>query len=178
VIGSGTASPEATTTALELVQLLGASPYFADPVENDGLMSMIHVLPQMLSAALLKASQDTPGWREARKLASSAYYQASNVFDQDDIEQSLATALVHNQENTTRVINELLRSLVEIRDLPANLSEGEIQDYFKALQQERDRWLEDKKTSGWIELPRAELRQEGILSRLLGIKRPVQESKD
>jgi prephenate dehydrogenase len=178
VIGSGTASSEAISTALGLVQLLGASPYFSDPVEIDGLMSMIQILPQLLSAALLKASQDTPGWREARKLASGAYYQASTPFDQEDIEQALAAALVYNQENSTRVINELIRSLVEIRDLAADSSVEQIEDYLTALKQERDLWLADKKTSSWIEFPRVEVERKGIFSQLLGIKQPKKDPKD
>ena len=55
--------------AADLTRLVGADPLFADPVEVDGLMSATHLLPQLLAAALLNATIDQPGWREAQKLA-------------------------------------------------------------------------------------------------------------
>ena len=71
---SGTRSSEgAVNAAVSLVQLLGASPYFTDPAEIDGLMTMTHIMPRLLAAALQKTIHDAPGWREARKFAGKAY---------------------------------------------------------------------------------------------------------
>ena len=58
---------QAVNFATDFVQLLGASPLFIDLQENDGLMTATHLLPQLLSIALLNATIDHPGWGEARK---------------------------------------------------------------------------------------------------------------
>lgn len=178
VITSQTASQKAINMATNLAQLLGALPYFSDAGEMDGLMSMIHLMPQVLAAALLKTSLDAPGWREARKVAGKPYYQLTNAFGQDELPDALASSLINNQENTTRLINDLIRALIEIRDLSDSTGKGELEESFTKLQQGRDLWLADRKEGKWIEKPKIETRQVGILSQLLGFRGPKPPRED
>jgi hypothetical protein len=67
-------APEAAVTvAMDFVHLLGAEAVLADLMESDGLMSTTHLLPQLVSASLLNATIDQPGWLDARKMAGRAY---------------------------------------------------------------------------------------------------------
>jgi len=172
VITSQTASTQAINTATNLAQLLGASPYYSDAGEMDGLMSMVHLMPQVLAAAMLKTSLDAPGWREACKVAGKPYNQLVNPFGQDELPGALASSLSNNQENTTRLINDLIEALVEIRDLSDQTGQGELEESFTKLQQGRDLWQADREDGKWIEKPKIETRQGGILSQMLGFRRP------
>ncbi|MEP7198239.1 MAG: prephenate dehydrogenase/arogenate dehydrogenase family protein, partial [Chloroflexota bacterium] len=49
-----TAPPEAIQIVVGLVELLGATPYFVDPLEHDGLIGVADHLSFVLSAALLR----------------------------------------------------------------------------------------------------------------------------
>ena len=178
VVGRSGTSQEAFNAGVNLARLLGAYPFFSDPAEIDGLMTMTHILPQLLAASLLKTSQNTPGWRDARKLAGKPYHQASNAFGQDEIPGALAAALIHNRENTSRVINEMIRVLVEIRDYDESITEEELGEQFRDLQRERDLWLADRREGSWIDTPKAEIRKEGIFAQLLGIRKPKGLTKD
>ena len=51
------------------MSLLGALPLLMDTAEADGIFSGMHVLPQLVAAALLDTTVDRPGWQDARKLA-------------------------------------------------------------------------------------------------------------
>lgn len=167
------ASTKAINMAANLAQLLGALPYFSDPIEIDGLTSMVHLTPQILSAALLKISLDTPGWREARKIAGKPYYQLTQTFDQDDLPQALAAAIFNNPENTTRLINDLIRVLVELRDLTETPDQEKLADSLIKLQQGRDLWLDDRREGRWIDTPKVERGdRRGVLSQLLGFREP------
>ena len=169
------ASTQAINTATNLAQLLGAVPFFSDPVEIDGLNSMVHLTPQILSAAMLKISLDTPGWREARKLAGKPYYQLTQSFVQDDMPGALAAAILKNPENTNRLINDLIRALVEIRDQIETTDQEQLEDAFNKLQQGRDLWLDDRKQGNWIDTPRVDGgKRRSMLSQLLGIRDPRQ----
>jgi prephenate dehydrogenase len=156
--------------ASNLAQLLGAQPYFSDPIEMDGLMTVAHVLPQLLAASLLKTSQETPGWREIRKIAGKAYSDAGRSFGQDEISGALAAALLHNRENITRVIDELIDTLVEIRDLPETAEQEALTEIFEGLQRERDLWLDDRRKGRWGDIPQSNIQRVGILSQLLGFR--------
>jgi prephenate dehydrogenase len=169
---------EAINLAVNLVHLLGASPYFSDPVEIDGLMTTTYLIPRLLAATLLKSSQNSPGWREARKVASKAYKQLTNSFAQDEIAGALAAALLGNQENITRVLNDLIRELVDIRDMAGETSQEELKEFFTKLQQGRDIWLQDREAGDWIEAPRTEIQKRNMLADLLGFRTRSKPKKD
>jgi prephenate dehydrogenase len=172
IVGGRKTSEKAVDMAANLAHLLGASPYFSDPAEIDGLMTITHLLPRLMAASLLKVSQDTPGWKEARKIAGKAYSQVSNPFAQDEIAGALAAGVIHNPENTKRVINDLIRVLIEYRDFDGTAGQDELEESLTKLQQGRDLWLDDRRTSSWIDTPKIEVRRGGILSRLLGFRGP------
>ena len=178
LITDHTANTRAINLATNLAKLLGASPYFGDAGEMDGLMSMVHLMPQVLAAAMLKTSLDASGWREACKVAGKPYYQLINPFGQDEMPGALASSLSNNQENATRLINDLIRALVEIRDLSDQTGQGELEESFKKLQQGRDLWFADREEGNWIDKPKIETRQGGVLSRLLGFRGPKPSKED
>jgi prephenate dehydrogenase len=176
---SGTRSSEAAVNAtVSLVQLLGASPYFTDPAEIDGLMTMTHITPRLLAAALLKTTHDAPGWREARKFAGKAYTQVTNPLTQDDAPGALAAAVIYNQENTTRVLNDVIRTLVEIRDLSETPGQKELEELFAKLQKERDLWWADRRESRWTDIKMDEIPRRTLISQLFGIGRRDPRRKD
>ncbi len=85
---------------------------FADPLEMDGLMSATHLLPQLMSAALLNATIDQPGWREARKVAGRAYAEASApIAHLANEPESLGAASILNRENLLRLLDSAIASL-------------------------------------------------------------------
>ena len=178
VITGNKASNKAINMATNLAQLLGALPYFCDAAEMDGLMSMTHLAPQVLAAAMLKISLDAPGWREAQKVAGKPFYQLTNSFGQDELPDALASAMVNNPQNISRLINDLIRSLVEIRDSVDAASQDELESNFTKLQQGRDLWIADREDGSWIDRPKVETRPQGVLSQLLGFRGPKQKSED
>lgn len=178
VVTSQTASNKAINMATNLAQLLGALPYFSSAGEIDGLMSMTHLMPQVLAAAMLKTSLDAPGWREARKVAGKSFYQLVNPFGQDELPGALASSLVHNQENATRLINDLIRTLVEIRDMTESTSQEELEESFTKLQQDRDLWVADREEGKWNEKQKIEPRKGGILTQMLGFRGPKPSRED
>ncbi len=178
VVSGNQTNPEAVNMAVNLVQLLGASPYFTDPAEIDGLMTMTHIMPQLFAASLLKTTQDSPGWREARKVAGKPYTQVTSPFSQDDVAGALAAAVIYNQENTSRVMNDFIRTLVEIRDLSETADQENLEDLFTNLQKKRDVWWADRQESSWIEFPKRDIPRSNFLARLFGFRKRNPPRKD
>ena len=169
VVSQNSASGKAVKRAVTLVGLLGAASYFSDPVEIDGLMTMTHIIPQVLASALLQISLDTPGWREARKVAGKAYTQVTNSLTQGDAPGALAASLIYNQENTARLLNDLIRTLVEIRDLSETPGQTALTDMFTKLQEERLLGWGERQESRWIGAEMSEIPKQSMLKQLLGI---------
>ena len=74
------ATSEAVKLATDLAKLVGATPLFFDMVELDSLMAATHLLPLLLSAAMLNSTVDQPGWIEARKVAGRAFAEVTSRF--------------------------------------------------------------------------------------------------
>jgi prephenate dehydrogenase len=170
IVGGKKTSEKAVNMAANLAQLLGASPYFSDSAEIDGLMTVSYFLPRLMAASLLKVSLDTPGWKEVRKLTGRAFSQVSSPLGQDEITGALAAGMINNPENTKRVLNDLIRVLIDFRDLDESVGQDQLEESLTKLQQGRDLWLDDRKKGSWIDMPKTEYRRRGMLSQLLGFK--------
>jgi len=140
---------EAVKLATDLVELLGAQAILSDSMEADGLLASTHILPQLIAAALLDATVDQPGWRDARKMAARPYATAAAAFACQDEAGSLGVAALKNRENVVRVIDAYLTSLKDLRD---KISAGDdasvatfLEDAFKA----HTRWLNERSKADW-----------------------------
>jgi prephenate dehydrogenase len=100
--------------AADIVEALGAKPYFMDAAEHDGLVAGSQNLPTLLSAALMSVTSGSQAWKEMRKLAGNQYY-ASTLLMAGSGKQVAAEAL-SNRENTVYWIDAVLAELTSYRD--------------------------------------------------------------
>ncbi len=140
---------EAIKLAADLTQLLGASPMFMDLAEADGLMSMAHVLPHLLAAALTQSTIDQPGWAEMRKLAGQPYALSAGLAEREEFVHGLPDAVFNNRENTLRVLDRYVQELITLRDLLAGEEETHLTDYLKQSQAGYQRWLSERRRGNW-----------------------------
>jgi prephenate dehydrogenase len=167
--------------ASDLTRLVGASPLFADPVEIDGLMSAMHILPQLMAAALLNATVDQPGWREARKVAGRAYAEASApVAHLANEPESLGASSILNRENLLRLLDSAIASLEDMRgDIDAK-DQAALSERLKRAREGREIWWIQRQTGSWgdgaEEAPMPA--SPGMFGRMFGMgKNPTSKSK-
>lgn len=140
---------EAVKLATDLVELLGSQAMISDSVEADGLLASTHILPQLVSAALLDATVDQPGWAEARKVAARPYASATAALAYHDDARSLGEAALGNRENVVRMIDAYITSLQKLRD---GIGEGDNKSVIEFLEdavKARDRWLSERTNADW-----------------------------
>lgn len=135
---------------LELVNLLGALPLLMDTTEADGIFSSTHVLPQLVASALLNSTVDQPGWQEARKLAGRPYAAVtSGVAYHDDV-LSLAEAALKNRENTVRLLNAYITSLLNLRDEIEDNDREAVLNRLTDAWKGRARWFDERLSAEWL----------------------------
>lgn len=136
--------------AMELVNLLGATPLLMDTTEADGVFSAMHVLPQLAAAALLDTTVDRPGWLEARKLAGRPYAAVTaGVAYHDDV-LSLGESALENRENLVRLLNEYITSLINLRDAIDANDRAAVTEHLKQALEGRIRWLDERTAGEWL----------------------------
>jgi prephenate dehydrogenase len=132
-----------------LISLLDAKPFFIDALEADGLVAMGHQLPRVAALALLLATVDSPGWFEARKLASSDYAKATLPILSVGEREELGMGMHLNRDNLIRLIDDLIRALSRVRShLDEENAEALHKDLEHAIHQ-RLLWLEQRRLMKW-----------------------------
>jgi prephenate dehydrogenase len=169
-------TPErALRLATDLAVLVGADHMFIDPLEVDSMMAALHLLPQLSAAALVQATIKQPGWIDARKLSGRAFAGQVQAVNNSDTPAALATAAVYNRENTTRVIDNLIEALYNLRDAIQEENLDGVTDQLAKAQAAHLEWLGDRLQGNWMAKESAQSSTEmpgagDVLGRLIGIR--------
>jgi len=73
------ASEQAVDIIANLVRLVGASPFFLDAVEHDGLLAGLSHAPYVVAAAMLYTIASSSAWRDLKLLADPTFQRMNQV---------------------------------------------------------------------------------------------------
>ncbi len=170
------ASEEAVILAMDFVRLLGAEPVLADLIESDGLMSTVHLLPQLVAASLLNATIDQPGWQDARKVAGRPYATVTSALAHQDEIDSLRLSALHNRAGVVRALDMTIAALRGLRDDIEKENDDGVALRLESALQGRKRWLGERLAAEWGNSMRNEMPDIPSMSeRLFGgmfVKKP------
>lgn len=159
---------EAVQLASDFVKLLGATAMLTDIVESDGLVASTHLLPQLVSAALLNATVDQPGWKDGRKLAGRAFIAATSALTIHKDSEALQMLSSHNRENVTRSLNSMISALQALRDDIETGNDRSVKERLRSAQEGRTNWLNERESANWVELQHEPTDYPSVNERLFG----------
>lgn len=175
IVAPARTASDAIKLASDFTHLLGATPFFADPAEMDGLMAATHILPQLMAAALLDATLDKPGWREARKIAGRAFTEVTSPTAYLSEPQTLRSSSLLNRENVLRVVDSVIASLQSLRGDIENQDGPALESRLERARRGREHWWRQRLKADWASDdagPRAEIPgMSDFFGRFLGIGR-------
>ncbi len=141
------AAPDAVRLASDFAYLLGAKPYFLDPLEHDGLMAGVDHLPFVLSTALLSVTTESASWREMRRLAGGAFENATRFGSADPT--TYRDACLVNRENIVRWIDDCSGKLDELKETILAGDAEELERVFEEAMIARQKWLKAREAGDW-----------------------------
>ena len=141
------AVPDAVRLASDFAYLLGAKPYFLDPLEHDGLIAGVDHLPFVLSAALMGVTTESPSWREMRKLAGGAFENATRFISADP--STYRDACLVNSQNIVRWIDACSEKLGELKETILTADAEELERVFEEAMMARQKWLSAREAGDW-----------------------------
>ena len=155
----------------ELIEAVGAQPFFVDALEHDGLQSGVEDLPALLAIVLLNTTAGTPGWQDMCRFAGLGFAGATDAtVDTDTTERSLGLYL--NRAHAVTRINALLRELILLRDALSGDDVTAIEDMVGTAAEHRAAWLAQLSAAQRAAAPTASMDQvptagQHMLGRLL-----------
>ncbi len=107
------ASSEAVDLVRNLARMVGASPFFVDPLEHDGLLAGLSHAPYVLAAAMLYTISVSQAWRDLKLLADPTFRYLNQVLasQPNDFYQDCLS----NRETLTSWLDRVISVLVEVR---------------------------------------------------------------
>jgi prephenate dehydrogenase len=131
-------SPQAMETMVNLAQMLGARPYFLDPLEHDSFMAAVGHVPFLAATALVHMAAASPCWNEIRRVAGIDFENASLPVMADP--KTYNDICETNREPILRWLTEFIASLAELKSL---VEQGgpDLLSAFAVAQDERAKWL-------------------------------------
>jgi prephenate dehydrogenase len=147
---------------VELVESLGAAPYFVDASEHDGLVAAVSHLPYLVSAAVMNTAAGDRGWREAAGLAAGGFATATHLTESDP--QMLADICLTNREAILHRLDRFSAELARLRQL-VEAGDPVLKQAFAEAQDRHRLWLSGRAAEG-VETPRpidtADLRPQSL----------------
>jgi prephenate dehydrogenase len=169
---------EALQLVTGLIGLTGGSAMITDFIESDGLATTAYLLPQLVSVALLNATTDQPGWQEARKVASRAYFATTSVLDDQEDTEALEMLVMQNRENVLRKLDAMITALIDLRHDIEEPNEKILKDRLKKAYDGRQNWLNERFGANWMEIRREPIEKISMKERLFGTKLGGPAKKD
>ncbi|PWH17094.1 MAG: hypothetical protein DDG60_02935 [Anaerolineae bacterium] len=166
------ARPEAVKLAEDLVRLLGGEPLFLDLLEADGLITTAHLLPQLVSAALLNATVGQPGWQETRRFAGRAYAQATGSLGEDPL-PALKQALLLNPQMTTHALDLMIGALTHLRNAVREGNETDLERRLRLAYDDQSTWRKERHQAQWQRDDAQKVEYENPFRRLFTGSRPA-----
>ncbi len=136
--------------AVDLAKLLGAKAMLTDVAESDGLMTSVHLLPQLTAAALLDATIDGSGWMDARKLAGRPFAGVTGGLAYYDDPASLKEAVLASRFSVVHALDVLMAALKGLRDDIENGDEKNVAERLDHAFASRERWLDERSAAEWL----------------------------
>ncbi len=114
LIPGKSATENAIQLVTDMVEDMGAKPYFIDAFEHDSFAAAMTHLPLLVSEALVAAAAKSPTWREMARLAASGFESTSALCATDPLNN--LDQLMTNRDMVVHWTNEAIRELVQFRD--------------------------------------------------------------
>lgn len=141
IVPSRGSSQKAVGTVVQMVERIGAKPYFLNAEEHDSYAAVVTHLPALLSAALMKCVSRSPSWPDIAKVAAPTYKSFTSLASTNpEMNRDMCAT---NPEGIIHWIDEFVRELQQVRELLASDDDSlkPLDTLFTSAQEERTRWL-------------------------------------
>jgi prephenate dehydrogenase len=134
--------------ALSLAALLGARPFFIEPVELDAATAAVATFPALLAGALMSMSARQPGWRDARRLTGPSFARATALIDEAAPRLSGASLSLQRHHLLPR-LEAMQAELAEWHALIEAGTDEALEQRLRAASRGHDDWLSARRTGDW-----------------------------
>lgn len=149
IAGNPDLRKEVIDVVVDLAVLLGATPYFTDPDEVEGLISNVILLPELVSAALAGSTMLQPGWDDNQRLAGNIFHLALKPLELVNETDEYGISIIQNKENILPILEKYIAVLQQIQKMITEEDHEGLEDLLRDILLTRQEWLNKRKQGKW-----------------------------
>lgn len=165
IMPSVDADPKAVETSVNFGRLLGATPYFVDPLEYDVLVQGVETVPGLLAAAMFSAVHKATGWRDMLRFAGLPFAQTTQPLIDG---ANIARLAAGNKIATLRWLDSLQAELAQVRSWIESGEEELLEAMLEELRNQREEWLHERAKNDWLEIDAPDMDTPSIARQMFG----------
>ena len=142
------APEEALNVALNLAQVMGATPFFIDAAEADAAQAAAEWLPVLVGTALFQVASKDPGWRNVQRLAGKGFASATALCGQVPPE-TLASNVSIGRDFVIAKLEALMERLQILHDYLAEEQGEALLKQFSETNEAHLDWLRARQRRQW-----------------------------
>ncbi len=174
IVVPGGGSKEVIDTGLDLARLLGATPFFIDPDEHDGITTSVEWLPRLISAAILQATSKAGNWRDIQGMAGTTFASITALCNEPPVEDPEDLSSL-NREILRGKLLHFIGELQNLHHALADESGKSLNEYIASAHDTRAQWLTSRQHG--VQTERSTLferipKRRSMIDKLLGIHLP------
>lgn len=162
---AATADPQAVETAVNFGLLLGATPYFVDPLEYDNLIQAVETMPGLLAAAMFNTVHRSPGWRDILRFANSPFALSTQPLNAG---ADVARLALNDKAATLHWLDALIAEMQAFRRQIASGDLEALALITEDLWLKREKWLKERAENNWVEGETPRIEHRGLAEQMLG----------
>jgi prephenate dehydrogenase len=162
---SATADPQAVETAVNFGILLGATPYFVDPLEYDSLVQGVETMPGLLAAAMFSTVHQSGGWRDILRFANTNFALSTQPLVGG---VDVARLAMNDKVATLRWLDALITEMQAFR---RQIAAGDTESLTLSMEDlwlKREKWLRERSDNNWVEGEAPPIEHRGFTEQMLG----------
>lgn len=158
--------PQAVETAVNFGRLIGAAPYFVDPMEYDSLVQGVATMPGLVAAALFRSINKSSGWRDILRFADLPFAIATMPLSEEA--NDLTYLAMNDKLATIRWLDALSNEIQQLRRWIQEGDEELLGAFLDELSFSRTRWLDERAKNDWLEGDDQPVDVPGLRERFFG----------
>jgi prephenate dehydrogenase len=154
---------------INIVDAIGAQPFFLDAAEMEAVTSLIDTVPAALGLALLRTASGSRGWPDVQRLAGRPFATGAYHAGQQQAAH-LSKKLLDNSQSLSVHLEAISQELETLRGLLTDGDEDHLAEYVSQALVAHERWLARRERADWEgdELARAKISGGSLIGNLFG----------
>ncbi len=161
----------------EFAAYMGAAVMFADPMEADGLLTQVDLLPRALQLIYLRGALGRTGWKEAQKITGPAFWKVYQSTGDFPTGKMTAGELLAHKDNLIQQLDLVKTAIEDFQDELRACDAEKLEKNHDAFLETLQKWSHRRTSGDWSSDQMRDVKEKvSLWKKLFGMNLPKKKA--